>query len=247
MRNKTKLTLVAVVATLVGGGIGAAFHFLPSFVTTRHSYCTVCALHHEESEQISIFGRKVTTNDRGAVLHRLLAKEVGPHEHVFIAPAAFVRPTMPSRRSSARSEFGQAVSEAEVADLEALEESPHLLALLDEAMRQDRDRTIMLVHRVLDPKAFVGIDAIALLDRPTSWENRFAVVDAFFELYRCTPNEVSVSCHMRMGATDLMVLVRTATSLHQGGVDFAHWVPPGMKPPPGVPAPSTYAAVTLTD
>jgi len=58
---------------------------------------------------------------------------------------------------------------------------------------------------------------------------------------------VSVSCHMRMGATDLMVLVRTATSLHQGGVDFAHWVPPGMKPPPGVPAPSTYAAVTLTD
>ena len=242
---RARLRIAAVFALTLGVGLGVALHFVPENIATRRTHCTVCALHHEETESETVFGKHVTRSDREAVLNKLLSSAVGDHEHAWMTPAAFVPPTTPAKKLDAAGEFQQAVAEAEVRDLELLEESPHLLALLDEAMRNDQARTLKLVQTILDPKAFVPVEAIALLDRPTSWENRWAVVDAFLDVYHCNANEVAVSCRMRQGPTDLLVLARTANSVATGSIDWQHWVPEGMTAPPGKNAlPPSYAAVT---
>ncbi len=231
---------VAVALATFLGALFVAALLLPKTITTRSSYCVRCALHVEDTERVSPLsfrgmpGERLfvshTRVERAAVLHQLLAPVVGPHEHVFLDPAAFVPPTSP-RKLTAPDDFQQAVAVAEVTDLDQLEASPHLLALLDEAMHDDPSRTVRFVQRILDPHAHVASSSVALLDRNTSWSNRWEVVDAFFDVYRCNANEASVSCHMKLETTDLLVLARTATSLHEGGIDYPRWVPPGMEVP----------------
>lgn len=234
-----KRVAVAVVTLFVGLFVAALV--LPRTVTTRSTYCIQCALHVEETERTSplwfhglplerLFVTHVRV-ERGGVLHRLLAPEVGAHAHVFVDPAAYVPPTSP-RKLPPPDDFQQAVVVAEVTDLEQLESSPHLLALLDEAMHDDPARTLVFVHRILDPRANVGAATIGLFDRGAPWPVRWQVVDGFFDVYRCNASDTSVSCHMTAETTDLLVFARTATSLHEGGIDYRRWVPAGMEVPP---------------
>lgn len=253
---RTRLRIVGAAGVVLGLFLAFVVHVLPVRVATRHVYCTLCALHSIETEEASLFHfrgmpfesafLKTTTVQRGGVLHQLISPAVGEHRHAWIDPAPLVPPTNLTNKLEPAGDFQQAVAQAEVDDLERLEESPHLVALLDQAMHDDRARTLQLVQKTLDPSAHVGIDAIALLDRPTTWPNRWAVVESFFELYRCTANDVSVSCRMHVGTTDLIVLARTASSVHTGGIDWTHWVPEGMNPPPGEPFsnPTSFAVVT---
>ena len=254
LTHRARLRLVAGLAFVFGALVGVIMHWMPQRTTTRHSFCTLCALHRIETEQepiVRVRGLpgeewlvKRASVTRGGVLHRLVAPAVGEHRHAWLDPAPYVAPTNPPKRLEPPADFQQAIASDELSDLDRLEESPHLIALLDEAMRNDHERTLHLVQRILDPQAHVGVDAIALLDRPTRWENRWAVIDAFFDVYRCSGNDVSVSCRMRLGSTDLIVLARTAVSLHAGGIDWAHWVPPGMNAPPGEASPTSFAVVT---
>ena len=235
----------------IGVVAGAFLNRWPAWGTTRHSYCSICGVHNEESERTPVLGRHRQSSTRVGILSHLLGPALmatgGEHGHVWITPA-YVAPTNPPPKLGSREAFTQVVSEAEVRDLELLEDSPHAVALLDEAMVNDRTRTVRFVQKLLDPGAFLPIEAIGLLDRPQqSWEERWRVVDAFLDAYHCDVTEVSASCRMRAGSTDLLVLVRTTTSVHSGGVDWTHWVPAGMKAPPGATTPQTYAAVTMQD
>lgn len=226
---------LAVAVTLA---LALTAHLLPGRIVTRETYCTLCALHVVETERTSLLHvhgmplegwfHDVKREERRAVLHKLLAPAVGAHEHRWMSPAAFVPPTNPVRALEAPYDFLQAVALAEVSDLEQLEQSPHLLAVLDEAMRDDRERAVRFVQRVLDPRAYLGMEAIGLLDRDGApWDQRWSVVDAFLEAYRCSANDDEVTCRMRAGATDLLVLARTATAIHNGTIDWPRWAPDG--------------------
>ncbi|MEO7097112.1 MAG: hypothetical protein ABI175_27880 [Polyangiales bacterium] len=233
--------LAALVAVLVVS-LGLVAHLLGGRVTTRDTYCTVCALHATETERTSLLHvhgmpldgwfHEVKRDERRAVLHKLLAPAVGAHEHRWMTPAAFVPPTSPMHALEAPDDFLQAVALAEVSDLEQLEQSPHLLAVLDEAMRDDRERAVRFIQRILDPRAYLGMEAIGLLDRDAaSWDERWSIADAFLETYRCSANDTEVTCRMHAGATDLIVLARTATAVHGGTVDWPRWLPEGHATP----------------
>lgn len=240
-----KARFAVVLALALGVVVGALLNRWPSWATNRHAYCTMCAAHHEGVERTPVLGRHRSETTRNGILARLLQPTVGEHGHVW-SVAAYVAPTNPPPKLNSHDAFQQTVLEAEVRDLESLEESPHAIAILDEAMRNDRARTVRFIQRLLDPTAFVPVDAIGLLDRAGTWEERWAIVDAFFDAYHCDATDVSASCRLRAGSTDLLVLVRTTTSVHSGGVDWTHWVPTGMTAPPGATTPQTYAAVTVT-
>ncbi len=240
----------ALVLTLaVFGGVvaGALLNRWPAWSTTRHAYCTLCGAHHEESERTPVLGRHRAESTRAGILAKLLGPAIGEHGHAW-STAAYVAPTNPPPKLGSREAFTQVVTEAKVRELELLEDSPHAIAILDEAMRNDRPRAVRFIQKLLDAQAYFPLEAIGLLDRPSqTWEERWHIVDAFVGAYHCDVTEVSASCRMRAGSTDLLVLVRTTTSVHSGGVDWAHWVPSGMKPPPGASSPQTYAAVTMSD
>jgi hypothetical protein len=215
-----------------------AAQLLPGRIVTRDTYCTVCALHAQESERTSLLHvhgmpldrwfHHVEREERRAVLFKLLSPAVGPHEHRWLSPAAFVPPTNPMRVLEAPDDFLQAIALAEVSELEQLEQSPHLLAVLDEAMRDDRERAVRFIHRILDPRAYLGMEAIGLLDREgVPWEERWSIADAFLETYRCSANDTEVTCRMRVGPTDLIVVARTATAVHAGTIDWPRWLPEG--------------------
>lgn len=238
---------VLAVALSIGVVAGAFLNRWPAWGTTRASYCSMCGMHSEDIERTPVLGRHRSSSTRVGILARLLGPAVGDHGHVWTT-AAFIAPTNPPPKLGSREAFTQVVSEAEVRDLELLEDSPHAIALLDEAMRNDRPRALRFVQKLLDPQAYFPIEAIGLLDRPAqSWDERWRVVDAFLDAYHCDVTEVSASCRMRAGSTDLLVVVRTTSSVHSGGIDWTHWVPSGMKPPPGATTPQTYAAVTMQD
>jgi hypothetical protein len=241
MARRSLGRLLFVVALAVGIVAGAFLNRWPTWSVTRHAYCTLCALHREDSERTPILGRHRTETEHGGILHELLAGPVGNHQHVW-STAAYVPPTYPTPKLGSRDAFIQAVSEAEVHELEALEENPHMIAILDEAMRNDRARTLRFLQKVLDPQAFVPKDAITLLDRKGSWEERWAIVDAFFAAYHCDVTDISASCRLRAGSTDLLVLVRTVTSDVSGGIDWKTWQRSAT-----TASPPTYAAVTLND
>jgi hypothetical protein len=247
-RRRTLLrTVVISLAVFLGMVAGAFLNRWPAWGTTRHAYCTMCGVHNEESERTPVLGRHRQQSMRAGILAKLIAPVVGDHGHAW-SIAAYVAPTNPPPKLGSREAFTQVVAEAEVRELELLEDSPHAIALLDEAMRNDKPRAVKFIQKLLDPQAYLPVEAIGLLDRPSqSWEERWQVVDAFLNAYHCDVTEVSASCRMRAGSTDLLVLVRTTTSVHSGGVDWTHWVPPGMKAPPGGTSPQTYAAVTLSD
>jgi hypothetical protein len=231
-----------IVLAVVSGVVAGAFlNRWPTWTTTRHAFCTLCALHREETERTPVLGRHRTQAERGGILHELLAGAVGNHQHVW-STLAYVPPTYPTPKLSSRDAFTQAVAEAKVHDLEALESNPHTIAILDEAMRNDRGRTLRFLQKVLDPQAYVPTEAIALLDRKGTWEERWAVVDAFFAAYHCDVTDISASCRLRAGSTDLLVLVRTVTSDVSGGIDWRSW-----QRSAATASPPTYAAVTLND
>lgn len=239
-------SLVLTLALCIGLVAGAFFNRWPAWGVTRHAYCTMCGAHNESSERTPLLGRHTQQAIRTGIVAKLLTPMVGEHGHVWTT-AAYVAPTNPPPKLGSREAFTQTVTEAEIRDLEVLEDSPHAIAVLDEAMRNDRARTLRFMSKLLDPQAYLPIEAIGLLDRKESWEERWQVVDAFLDAYHCDVTEVSASCRMRAGSTDLLVLVRTTTSVHTGGIDWTHWVPPGMKAPPGGTSPQTYAAVTMSD
>lgn len=239
--------LVLSVALSIGLVCGAFLNRWPAWSVSRHAYCTICGAHNEETEKTPLLGRHRQQSTRSGILAKMLVGALGDHGHAWSTPA-YVAPTNPPPKLGSREAFTQVVAESEVRELELLEDSPHAIAVLDEAMRNDRTRTVRFIQRLLDPQAYLPIEAIGLLDRPSqTWEERWHVVDAFLDAYHCDVTEVSASCRMRAGSTDLLVLVRTTTSVHTGGVDWTHWVPPGMKAPPGATTPQTYAAVTMSD
>src|SRR5262249_47566604 len=157
--------IVGVAGLVLGVLLAVIVHVLPTRLSTRHAYCTLCAVHSIETEEASLFHFsgmpfeslfvRRSTVTRGGVLHRLLSTAVGEHRHVWIDPAPFVPPTNPARKLQPPADFQQAVAEAEVNELERLEESPHLVSLLDQAMHDDRARTLRLAQRILDPAAHV--------------------------------------------------------------------------------------------
>jgi hypothetical protein len=235
-RFRAAVRLVALAAMVVGATLAFVLQVLPLRVATRATYCTVCALHRETTEQRSplhfrgmpfeSWFSRTTTVDRGGVLHKLLAPAVGDHPHAFVEPAAWVPPTNVTPNVAAEGALAQVLAEDEVHDLAALEESPHLLALLDTAMHEDRERAVRLAHRVLDPKLHLPSAAIALLDRGGAWDARFRVVDAFLARWQCTSDDSAATCTMPAGAAELIVLARTPTSTHAGTIDWPRWSPP---------------------
>ena len=248
--------LVLLVAALVGT-LALVAQLLPGRVATRDTHCIVCALHVVETERTSLLHvhgmpvdswfHEVKRDERRAVIYKLLSPAVGAHEHQWMSPAAWVPPTNPMRALDAPYDLLQAIALAEVSDLEQLEQSPHLLAVLDEAMRDDRERTVRFISRILDPRAHVGMEVIGLLDRDgVTWEERWAIADAFFETYRCSANDTEVTCRMRVGATDLIVLARTATAVHSGNIDWPRWLPEGHAQPSTTSA-GKKSAATVTN
>src|SRR3954463_10738560 len=98
---------VVVLAAVVTVALALTAHLLPGRITTRETYCTVCALHVVETERTSLLHvhgmpldgwfHQVKREEQRAVLHELLATAVGAHEHRWMTPAAFVPPTNPMR------------------------------------------------------------------------------------------------------------------------------------------------------
>jgi hypothetical protein len=159
------------------GGFAAGFvvatllHSYPKDHVTRHRYCQLCAEYEETYREGVILGARADGKSRfGGPLQRLLAQSVGEHEHRYTEWAT-IFPT-----------FGVPAEHPEVADrirsIRELDESPHAISALEQAMRQDEERTTRLIQRLIDPAEGLSMAVIMPLQRDDlSWDERWAQVE----------------------------------------------------------------------
>jgi hypothetical protein len=159
------------------GGFAAGFvvatllHNYPKDVVTRCRYCQLCAEYEETYREGVILGARTENKSRfGGPLQRLLAQSVGEHEHRYTEWAT-IFPT-----------FGVPDEHPEVAErirgIRELEDDPHAISALEQAMRQDEERTTRLIQRLIDPAEGLSMTVISPLERNTlSWDDRWAQVE----------------------------------------------------------------------
>jgi len=159
------------------GGFAAGFvvatllHNYPKDEVTRHRYCQLCAEYEETYREGVILGARTENKSLfGGPLRRLLAPSVGEHEHRYTEWAT-IFPT-----------FGVPDEHPEVAErirgIRELEESPQAISALEQAMRQDEERTTRLIQRLLDPAERLSMAVISPLERDElSWDERWAEVE----------------------------------------------------------------------
>jgi hypothetical protein len=154
------------------GFVGAMLlHSYPKDVVTRHRYCLVCAEYEETYRESVILGARTDSKSRfGGPLQRLLAPAVGEHEHRYTEWAT-IFPT-----------FGVPEEHPEIAEkiraIRELDESPQAISALEQAMRQDPQRTIRLIQRLIDPAEGLSITVIMpLQNHQLGWDERWARVE----------------------------------------------------------------------
>lgn len=159
------------------GGFAAGFvvatllHNYPKDQVTRHRYCLRCTAYEETYREGVILGARTEDASRvGGPLHRLLAPSVGEHEHRYTEWAT-IFPT-----------FGVSNEHPEVAErirgIRELEDDPHAISALEQAMRQDQARTTRLIQRLIDPAEGLPMTVIMPLVRSElSWDERWAQVE----------------------------------------------------------------------
>jgi hypothetical protein len=159
------------------GGFAAGFvvatllHNYPKDQVTRHRYCQRCAEYEETYREGVILGARTESKSRfGGPLHRLLAPSVGEHEHHYTEWAT-IFPT-----------FGVPNEHPEIAEqtreIRELEDDPHAISALEQAMRQDEARTTRLIQRLIDPaEGLTKTVIMPLMRNELSWDERWAQVE----------------------------------------------------------------------
>lgn len=165
-------TWLGSIAGFVAGFVVATLlHNYPKSEATRQRYCTACADYEEAYKEDVILGARTGSKKMyGGALGRLLREAVGEHEHAF-TDWATVFPT-----------FGVPEEHPEVArkmmDIQVASENPHLVASLEQAMRNDRARTLALVQKILAPNSKVTFIVLRSLEGDAPWDQKWAKVDA---------------------------------------------------------------------
>lgn len=160
----------AISGLVVGGLVATLLHNYPKDVTTRHRYCQVCAAYEQTYHEGVILGaRQDHMVDMTGPIGQLLREPVGEHAHRYtewttIFPTFGVPPENPELARK-------------VADLRALEDAPFVISGLAQAMRADKDRTVKLLQRILDPNG-PSPGALIPLERPGTLEENLAKAEA---------------------------------------------------------------------
>jgi hypothetical protein len=161
--------------TIAGFGAGfvvaALLHNYPKDQVTRHRYCQVCGEYEETySEGVILGARSGHKQLFNGPVGRLLKEAVGDHEHRY-SEWATIFPTFGVPQE--HPEIGE-----EVLQMRAMDDDPHAIAALEQAMRNDKDRTVKLIQRILDPAAGVSTTVVMPLEQAGTWEEKWAKVDA---------------------------------------------------------------------
>ncbi len=161
--------VAACIGAVVGFVVALLLHNYPKDVVTRHRYCLVCAEYEESHREGAILGAAHgEKHSFGGPVRNLLAPAVGEHEHRYTEWTT-IHPT-----------FGVPAEHPEIAErvraIAEIESSPQLVSVLDQAMRNDRERTVSLLQRTIDPAVALPLSVIAQLDVDAPWPERWATV-----------------------------------------------------------------------
>lgn len=171
MSTQRRVFLGTIGGFAAGFVVAALLHNYPKDQATRHRYCRICAEYEETyREGVILGGRTETSLLSGGPLRRLLAPSVGEHEHHYTEWAT-IHPT-----------FGVPVEHPEVAErirvIRELEQDPHAISALAQAMRHDEARTIRLMQRLIDPDEGLSMGVISPLGQDAlRWDERWARVE----------------------------------------------------------------------
>lgn len=179
----------------VAGGVcvGLLFSYPKGFTATR-TYCTKCGVHQEHSRGHEVLGSVRSSSSESIMLTRLLALAPNDHEHTYVEPPAHVFPSTEVPAQKTPEHLQNTLLTRQLRKLEDIQESPQAVALLTEAMANDRDKTSALILKLLDPKRYYPGDVISILGRQGTWEERWAAIDAFDKAYKCTDTPQQVQC-----------------------------------------------------
>lgn len=191
--------------------------------TLERSYCVLCGAHREVLKTERLFRVQKRTREHDGAVRAIFRDIAGPHTH---------RWSRASRTDDPRATetLSEEVARGEVADLEALEAHPGMVALLQTAAHEDRERSLAWIRRILDPSAYVGAGTVALLDHPDwSWADRWRLIDSFNAQYRCRTDELSVSCTAPVGSIAAVMFQETAgVGVAVSASDWRTWIPQGF-------------------
>lgn len=169
----TKNPVLGLVGGFAAGFVVASLlHNYPKDQVTRHRHCTVCAAREETYREGVIMGaRQESKSGSFGPLARLLREAVGEHEHRYTEWAT-IFPThgVPEEHPEIA---------AQVLQLRDIEDNPHVISALEQALHQDRDRTVKLLQRLYDPAQKTPFAALKELTQDeVPWPERWARIDA---------------------------------------------------------------------
>jgi hypothetical protein len=229
MKRALQLIIAAVGGAAAGGTLVALLHNYPKGETALRSYCTRCAMYASRAHEHSVLGARRAASTKSSALTRVLALPPDDHEHVWVEPWAHVFPTFnsPSEPKLGTPEaLKNALLTSRLRDLDTLAETPHAVALLDGAMKNDPSRARAFIGRLLDFDRHYPTSAVSLLDRAEEWPARWAAVDAFDRAYRCTSDGRTLECTLTTRGQPKRVMLFDAEGRGQASFPgFRDWAP----------------------
>lgn len=242
------LTLGGFVAGAVAGAfVGMASEEGARKVAARRSWCPRCGLHRTEVRLSTLFGQSTMTVEHAGGTYALLRPDNAAHDHAFRRIDDDVDP-------GARDALEREALRAELRELDALDQSPGLLGLLEDARQQDPSRARAFLQRLLDPSVHLPVTAAGVLDRPElPWADRWRLVDALGPAWTCDTRGVTLACRLAGNTPPVVAYNLTAGvgTNPSAPVDWRRWLPPGWMPTQTqsstpTPTPPTQPSTTPT-
>jgi hypothetical protein len=212
---------------LVAGAVGVALLYsYPKGITAVRSYCTKCGMYKEHSHQHAVLGGERRESTTSSMLTKLLALAPNDHEHVYTEPPAHVFPSTEAPEQGTQAFLTSNLLAHRLRQLDNIDQTPQYVMLLAEAMKADREKARAFMYKLLDPKRHYPADVITILDRDASWEDRWALVDAFDTAYQCTETPQQVTCTLQTNGKPTQVFELRADGMGRfSGPSYRSWKP----------------------
>jgi hypothetical protein len=162
--------LGVLVGVIVGFVVTTLLHNYPKREVTRHRYCRVCAEYEETYREGVILGARTASKKMfHGPLGRLMKEAADQHEHRF-TDWATIFPTHGV-------ELEHPEIAAKIQEMQMMDNDPHLIATVEQAMRNDRKRALTLMQRIIDPTGGVTAAVVIPWASEMHWDVWWSRVD----------------------------------------------------------------------
>jgi len=214
---------IFLIGLTAGVGGGWVMHHYPDIITTEGTYCRLSGARMIVTKTGTYMGSDETTQILPGPLGKMMFEFNGDHPYEWILPRTYLPPTRPEPELQHNQDLRNELLKHKLRDLEYLNHWPRGLSILYAAMENNSYRAVTFVQKILEEHNYLDVNVLLILDRPGSWQDRWADLDTFLNAYRCEMNTDSVRCTVTWKDQEQVLFLLEGAAVENTSIDWQHW------------------------